>query len=104
VWLLQAPKPQASKEAKALAASNSSKGKKKVAPCNAFAVSVSRVACLSLPTNLGVCIVCMTSIEDSLLWLMLKPVVVRTEMVKGKNEGESQQSSAPGSGRFPFGA
>jgi hypothetical protein len=30
VPLLQAPKPQASKEAKALAATNSSKGKKKV--------------------------------------------------------------------------
>ena len=72
--LLQAPKPQASKEAKALAATNSSKGKKKV---RCWTVAAPRHQCYS---GLGL-------LQD------LSTFVMHAEMVQGKDEGEGQQPS-----------
>ena len=67
---LQAPKPQVSKEAKALAASNSSKGKKKVQQLHEF--------------------------ESSACYVdrRLKRKALVAEMVQGQDEGVRQQSGA----------
>lgn len=64
---LQAPKVQASKEAKALAASNSSKGKKKVSDLSYGSDSYSKAS-----------------------WVLTR-VYLCTEMVQGKDEGEGKQ-------------
>lgn len=77
---------QASKEAKALAASNSSKGKKKVYSCPAAVLAI------------DVAFVCQKILGPASVNLTVVPVSV--EMVQGQDEGEGEQPGPvrPGEG------
>lgn len=77
---------QASKEAKALAASNSSKGKKKVCSCLAAVLAIDvAFACCKV---LGPASVSLTAVS------------VSVEMVQGQDEGEGEQPSPVRPGEY----
>ena len=100
---MQAPKAQASKEAKALAASNSSKGKKKVSSPAVLLrpqhiSSISTVQAVGIGSNAAdgsprLCELALVVYYALHKLNALNSLLLRAaEVVKGKDEGEGQQS------------